>query len=59
MLETVGNNAGVVDAGLLIQVVRGVVFADHDGEVAGGIKEDLVSADADDGFEGDWFAVAG
>jgi hypothetical protein len=49
----------VVDAGLLIQVVRGVVFADHDGEVAGGVEEDLVAADADDGFEGDWFAVAG
>ena len=57
MLETVGNNAGVIDAGLLIQVVRGVVFADDDGEVAGGVKEDLVAADADDGFEGNWFAM--
>jgi hypothetical protein len=59
VLETVGNDTGVVDAGLLVQVVRGVVFAYHDGEVAGGVEEDLIAADADDGFKGYRFAMAG
>jgi hypothetical protein len=35
------------------------VFADDNGEVAGGVEEDLVTADAGDGFEGNWFAMAG
>jgi hypothetical protein len=59
VLKAVGDDAGVVDAGLLIEVIRGVVFADDDGEVAGGVEKYLVAADADDGFEGNWFTMAG
>jgi hypothetical protein len=59
VLETVGDDAGVIDAGLLIEVVRGVVFTDNNGEVAGGVKKDLVAADANDGFERNRFAMTG
>src|SRR4051812_6805910 len=59
MLEAVGNDPGVVNPGFLAELFRGVVFADDDGEVTGGVEKDLVSADAVDRFEGDWFAVTG
>ena len=58
-MEAVSNDPGVVDAGFLAELFGGVVFADDDGEVAGGIKENLVSAYAVNGFQWDWFAVTG
>ena len=59
VLEAVGDDAGVIDACLLIQGVGWVVFADDDGEVTGGVKEYLVAAYSDDGFQGNWFAMTG
>ena len=37
----------------------GVVFADDDGQVAGGIKKDLIAAHSEDGFQRDRFAMTG
>jgi hypothetical protein len=48
VLETVCDYSRVVNAGFLVEDLCGVVFAYHDGEVAGGIKKNLVSADSDD-----------
>ena len=59
MLEAVGNDAGVLDAGLLIHGFKGIVFADNYGEVARGIEKDLIAADSMDGFERDWLAMSG
>jgi hypothetical protein len=59
MLEAVGDDAGVVDACLLIQSFLWVVLADHDGEVAGGIKEYLVAADSEDRFQRNGLTMAG
>ena len=50
MLETVADDPGVIDAGFLVEGLGRVVFADDDGEVAGGIKEDLIAAYSEDGF---------
>jgi hypothetical protein len=58
VLEAVGNDPGVVYAGLLVQSLCGVMFAHDHGQVAGRIKEDLVATDAVDGFHRNWFAVA-
>ncbi len=59
VLETVGDDPGVVHAGFLVEGFRGVVFADDDGEVAGGVEEDLVAADSEDGFQRNRFAMTG
>ena len=59
VLKAVGDDPGVVDAGFLVEGFRGVVLADDDGEVAGGVEEDLVAADTEDGFQRDRFAMTG
>jgi hypothetical protein len=40
MLETVADDPGVIDAGFLVEGLGRVVFADDDGEVAGGIPSE-------------------
>ena len=59
MLETIGNDPGVVYAGFLIELFCGVMFANDDGQVACRIKKNLVAAYAVNGFKWDWFAVTG
>ena len=59
MLEAVGDDPGVVHAGSLVQGFRGVVFADNNGQVAGGIKKDLIAAHSEDGFHRNRFAMTG
>jgi hypothetical protein len=59
MLEAVGNDPGMVHAGFLAEGLRGVMFADDDGQVTGGIEENLITADPEYRFHGNGFAVAG
>ena len=59
VLKTVGDDPGVIDAGLLVQGFSGVVFADDDGQVTGGIKKNLVAADSEDRFQRNGFAMTG
>jgi hypothetical protein len=59
MLEAIGDNPGVIDASLLVEGFGWVMFTYDDGEVTGGVEEDLVSTDSRYGFEWDWFAMAG
>lgn len=59
MLEAVGDHPGVVDAGLLGECLLGIVLADDHGEVTGGIEKNLVTTDAENGFERNWFAMTG
>jgi hypothetical protein len=59
VLKTIGDDAGVVNSGFLVEDFSGVVFADNDGKIAGGIKKNLVSTDSQDGFHGNRFAMAG
>lgn len=44
MLETVGDDPGVVDTCLLIQCLLGIMLADYYSKIAGGIEENLVAA---------------
>jgi hypothetical protein len=59
MLEAIGDNPGVIDAGLLVEGFIWVMFTYDDGEVTGGVEENLVATDSRYGFEWDWFAMAG
>jgi hypothetical protein len=43
MAETIGDHMGVIDGCFLVEYVGGVVFADDDREIAGRVKEDLIS----------------
>ena len=49
----------MIHAGLLVEGFSGVVFADDDGQGAGGIKENLVAADSEDRFDRNGFAMMG
>jgi len=59
MLEAIGDDPGMIDARFLAELFGGVVFADDNGKVTGGVEKNLIAADSVDGFEGDWFAVTG
>jgi len=59
MLEAVCDDPSVVDAGFLVEGFGWVVLADDNGEIAGWVEEDLVTADSEDGFHRNWLAVAG
>jgi len=59
VLETIGDYPGVVHARFLIEIFRWVMFADDDGEVAGGVKKYLISANAEDSFHWNGFAMTG
>jgi hypothetical protein len=59
VLKAVGDNSGVIDSRLLIQCFIGVVLAHNNGQVAGGVKENLIATDSKYGFEWNWFAMAG
>jgi hypothetical protein len=59
VLKAVRDDPGVVNAGLLIQGFLGIVLTHNDSQIAGGIEEDLVSADAKDGFQWYRFAMPG
>lgn len=57
MLEAVGDDSSMVNSGLLIEGFGGVVFAYDDGEVAGGIKEDLITTNSVQRFQCDGFTM--
>jgi hypothetical protein len=57
VLETVGDDPRVIHAGFLIEGLRGVVFADDDREVTGGIKENLIAAYSEDRLHRNWLAM--
>jgi hypothetical protein len=59
LFEAVSNNPCVIDSGLMVESVCRIVFANDDGEVTGGVEEDLVATDSKYGFEWDRFAMAG
>jgi hypothetical protein len=59
MLETVGNDPGMIHAGFLVEGFCGVMFADNDSEVACGVEEDLVAAHSEGGFHRNRFAMTG
>jgi len=59
VLEDVGDHTCMVHAGLLVEGFRGVVLADNDGEVAGGVKKYLVAAYSDDRLHRNWFTMTG
>jgi len=59
VLETVGDDACMVDAGFLVEGFRRVVLADDDGEIAGRVKKYLVAAHAEDSFYRNGFAMTG
>lgn len=59
VLETICNDPGVIDAGLLIQCLLWIVLADDNCEVAGWIKKYLVAANSVDGFQGNGLAMTG
>jgi hypothetical protein len=59
MLEAVGDDPCVLHAGFLVQGLRGVVFANDDGEVTGGVKKYLVAAYSEDRFHRNRFAMTG
>jgi len=59
MLEAVCDDPGMVYARFLVQYVRGVMFADDDRQVAGGIEKDLISANAAQCFERNGLAMTG
>ena len=48
MLKAVRDDPGVIYAGLLVEGFQGVVLADDDCEVTGGIKKYLVAANSED-----------
>jgi hypothetical protein len=48
VLKTIGDNPGMIHARFLVELFSWVVFADDDSEVAGGVKENLVAAYAED-----------
>ena len=59
MLETVGDDSCMIDAGFLVEGFCGVMFANDDSEVACGVEEDLVAAHSDGGFHRNRFAMTG
>ncbi len=59
MFEAIGDYPCVIDPGLLIEGFFWVLFADYDGEVTGGVEEDLITTDSKYGFQWDGFAMAG
>ena len=59
VLETIGDDAGVIHAGFLIESVSWVVFADDNSQFAGGIKKYLVSAYSEDRNHRDRLAMTG
>ena len=59
MLEAVSDDPGVIDARLLCECFLLVVLADDNGEVAGGIEENLVTTYAENGFQRNGFAMTG
>ena len=58
-METIGDYTSVVDAGFLVEGFCRIVFAHDDGKVAGGVKEYLVAAYADNRFHGYRLAMTG
>ena len=59
MLKALGYHPGVLDAGLMIQRLGGVVLTDYHHQVAGGIKEDLIAAHAQARLQRKGFAMMG
>jgi len=59
VLKAIRDDASVVDAGLLIERFQGIMFADDDCEITGGVEEDLIAADSMNGFEGNRLAMTG
>jgi len=57
MLEAAGHHPRVIDAGSLVESFMGVVFADNDGKVTGGIKKNLAAADSADRLHRNGFAM--
>src|ERR1035437_2890726 len=57
VLETVGDHPRVVYAGFLVESFSGVVFADDDGELVGGINKNLVAADSENRLHRNGFAM--
>jgi len=58
VLKAVRNNPGMIHAGLLVQGIRGVVFAYDDREITCRVKKDLVTAYPKDRFHWYRFAMA-
>ena len=58
VLKAVRNNPGMIYAGLLVQGIRGVVFAYDDREITCRVKKDLVTAYPKDRFHWYRFAMA-
>jgi hypothetical protein len=48
MLKAIRDHSRVVNARFLVQGFLRIVLADNDGEIAGGIKKNLISADSKD-----------
>jgi len=59
MFETISDHPGVVDSGFLIERFGWIVLTDDNGQVTGGIEENLISADTKYGFERNGFPMAG
>ncbi len=59
MLKAVRDHPRVVHAGFLAKSFCGVVLADDDGQVAGGIQKYLVAADSENGFHRNRFSMTG
>ena len=59
MLETVGYDPGMIHAGFLVEGFCGVMFADDDSEVAGRVKEDLVTAHSEGRFHRNRLTMTG
>jgi hypothetical protein len=59
LLKTVCDYPCVIYSGFLVKGLRRVVFAHHDRQLAGGVKEDLVAAYSQDGFHRNRLAMTG
>jgi hypothetical protein len=59
MLEAVGDDPGMIDAGFLVEGFRRIVFADDNSEVTSGVKEDLVATYSEGRFHRNRFAMTG
>ena len=59
VLKAVGNHTRVIHAAFLVEGFLGVVLADNDNKVVGGINKNLVAADSEDRFHRGGFAMTG
>jgi len=59
MLEAICDDPGMIDASLLVEGFARVVLAYDDGEVTGGIEENLVAADSKDRFKRNRLTMTG